>query len=51
MIVAMLKENAQHFQDGEVERLIKSYITKIYAPNDEVIITGGVSLDRCGEGI
>ena len=35
----------------QIERLIKAYITKNYAHSDEVIITGGVNLNGCGEGI
>ena len=48
MIADKLKEDAQHLQDGDTARLIKSYIDKIYAHNDEVIITGGVNLNGCG---
>ncbi len=47
-IVEKLKKDAQLLQDGEIERLIKTYITKIYAHNDEIIITGGVNLNGCG---
>ena len=51
MIAAKLKKDAQHLQEGEIERLIKACIAKIYTHSDEVIITGGVSLNGCGEGI
>ena len=50
-IAAKLKKDAQHLQDGDIARLVKSYVTKIYAHSDEVIITGGVNLDGCGGGI
>lgn len=39
-IVAKLKKDAQLLQEGEIKRLIKAYITKIYARNDEIVITG-----------
>lgn len=48
-IVAKLKKDAQRLQDGDIERLIKEYVTKIYAHNDEIIITGGVNLIGCFE--
>ena len=51
MIADKLKEDAQHLQDGDTARLIKSYIDKVYAHSDEVIITGGVNLNGCGGGI
>ena len=47
-IVAKLKKDAQRLQDGDIERLIKEYVTKIYALKDEIIITGGVNLVGCG---
>lgn len=47
-IVAKLKKDAQRLQDGDIERLIKEYVTKIYAHKDEIIITGGVNLIGCG---
>ena len=51
MIAAKLKEDAGHLQDGDSQRLVKSYIIKVYAHSNEVIITGGVNLDGCGGGI
>ena len=48
MIEAKLKEDAQFLQDGEIERLVKAYVTKIYAHDNEVIITGGVNMSDCG---
>ena len=47
-IVEKLKKDAQRLQEGDLERLIKEYVTKIYAHNDEIIITGGVNLNGCG---
>ena len=44
MIAAKLRADAQSLQEGDVERLLKAYVTKIYAHNDEIIITGGVHL-------
>ena len=46
-IVNKLKQDAQHLQNGDIERLVRSYITKIYAHRDEVIITGGVNISGC----
>lgn len=48
MIIEQLKKDAASLNDGDMQRLIKTYITKIYAHNDEVIITGGVNLIGCG---
>ena len=48
MIVAQLKKDAASLDDGDMQRLIKTYIAKIYAHNDEIIITGGVNLNGCG---
>ena len=48
MIADKLKEDAQHLQDGDIARLVKSYVNKIYAHSDEVIITGGVNLMVAG---
>jgi len=50
MIAAKLRADAQSLQEGDVERLLKAYVTKIYARNDEIIITGGVPLSGCGGG-
>ena len=50
-IAAKLKEDARHLRDGDIERLLKAYVTKIYAHSDEIIITGGVNLNGCGGGI
>ena len=50
IIAAKLRKDAQSLQDGNIERLLKAYVTKIYAHNDEIIITGGVHLDGCGRG-
>lgn len=48
MIEARLKEDAQHLQEGDIARLVKAYVTKIYAHDNEVIITGGVNMSDCG---
>jgi len=48
MIVTQLQKNAEHLDDESVQRLIKSYITKIYAPCDSINITGGVNMVDCG---
>jgi len=48
MIVSQLQKDAEHLDDMSVQRLIKSYITKIYAHGDSVNITGGVNLNYCG---
>ena len=51
MIADKLKEDAEHLQDGNIQRPIKAYVEKIYANSDEVVITGGVNLNGCGRGI
>ncbi|MCL2070834.1 MAG: recombinase family protein [Oscillospiraceae bacterium] len=51
MIAEKLKKDAQLLHDGEVKRLIKSYVTKIYTHSDEIIITGGVNMEHCGRRI
>ena len=48
MIADRLREDAKHLQDGDIARLINSYVIKIYAHSDEIIITGGVNLNGCG---
>lgn len=47
-IIDKLKKDAQRLQTGDIERLIKEYVTKIYANSNEIIITGGVNLIGCG---
>ncbi len=47
-IVTKLKKDAQRLREGDIERLIKEYVTKIYAHDEEIIITGGVNLIGCG---
>ena len=49
-IAAKLRADAQSLQEGDIERLLKAYVTKIYAHNDKIIITGGVHLSGCGGG-
>jgi hypothetical protein len=51
MIAEKLKADAQLLRDGDIARLIKSYVTKIYAHSDEIIITGGVNMNHCGRRI
>ena len=48
MIITQLQKDAEHLDDESVQRLIKSYITKIYAHNDSINITGGVNMVDCG---
>ena len=48
MIVAQMEKDAEHLDDESVQRLIKSYVTKIYAHGDTVNITGGVNMVDCG---
>ena len=48
MIITQLQKDAEHLGDESVQRLIKSYITKIYAHNDSINITGGVNMVDCG---
>ena len=48
MIVAQLQKDAEHLDDESVQRLVKSYITKIYAHGDSINITGGVNMIDCG---
>ena len=48
MIVTQLQKDAEHLENESVQRLIKSYITKIYAHNDSINITGGVNMVDCG---
>ena len=40
MIITQLQKDAEHLDDESVQRLIKSYITKIYAHNDSIISLG-----------
>ena len=51
MIVDKLREDAQILADGDIRRMVKSYVTKIYANSDEIIITGGVTMGNCGRRI
>ena len=51
LIVAQLQKDAEHLDDESVQRLIKSYVTKIYAHNDNINITGGVNFVDCGDRI
>jgi len=44
MIAAKLKADAQSFRDGDIERLLKAYVDKIYAHSNEIIITMGVNI-------
>jgi len=50
-IAAKLRKDAQSFQDGDIKRLVKAYTTKIYAHNDEIIITGAQTRLVAGEGL
>lgn len=47
-IVAKLKKDVEHITPDDMPRLVKTYVTKIYAHNNEIIITGGVNLPGCG---
>lgn len=47
-IIKQLKKDAEHITSEDMPRLVKAYVTKIYAHNNEVIITGGVNLNGCG---
>ena len=49
MIVSQLQKDAEHLDDMSVQRLIRSYITKIYAHSDSVSITVGVNMVDCGD--
>ena len=51
MIINQLQKDAEQLDDESVQRLIKSYITKIYAHGDRVNITGGVNMVDCGSRI
>lgn len=48
LIADKLKKDAQSLGDNDLERLLKSYVTKIYAHRDEIVITGGVNIVGCG---
>lgn len=48
MIISRLQKNVKHLDDKSVQRLIKAYITRIYAHNDKINITGGVNMVDCG---
>lgn len=48
MIVSQLKKDTANITPDAIPRLIKSYITKIYAHDDKLVITGGVNLNGCG---
>ena len=47
-IIENLKKDANSITTETIPRLIKTYITKIYAHSDEIIITGGVNINACG---
>jgi len=48
MIISQLKKDAELLDDEGIPRLIKAYITKIYAHGDRLNITGGVNTIPCG---
>ena len=50
-IVAQLKKDAKNIDSFDIKRLIKSYVTKIYATDNEIIVSGGVHLKSCGRRI
>lgn len=47
-IIKIIKEDADRITPENIPHLIKTYITKIYAHRDEIIITGGVNILACG---
>lgn len=47
-IIERLKKDAADVEITSTRQLIKSYVTKIIAHSDEVVITGGVNLNGCG---
>ncbi|MCL2109484.1 MAG: zinc ribbon domain-containing protein [Oscillospiraceae bacterium] len=51
MVADKLKQDAELLRDGDVKRLVKSYVTKVYTHSDEIIITGGVNIVACGRRI
>lgn len=51
MIVAQLKKDVANLKPEDMPRLVKNYITKIYAHDDKLVITGGVNLIGCGDRI
>lgn len=50
-IIERLKKDAADVDNISTRQLIKSYVTKINAHSNEIVITGGVSMDSCGGGI
>ena len=48
MIIEQLKKDVANITPDAIPRLIRSYVTKIYANSDEIIITGGVNLNGAG---
>ena len=51
MIIDKLKKDVESITTDDIPHLIKSYVTKIYAHNNEIVITGGVNLNGCGSRI
>ena len=47
-VVERLKKDAADIDRISARQLIKSYVTKINARSDEIVITGGVNMDGCG---
>lgn len=43
-IVQKLRRDAEALENEDIERLIKSYVSKIYINENEIVITGGVNL-------
>ena len=47
-IIERLKKDAADVEITSTRQLVKSYVTKIYAHSNEVVITGGVNTVGCG---
>ncbi|MDR2931513.1 MAG: recombinase family protein [Oscillospiraceae bacterium] len=50
-IIDQLKKDAANIDKADMQRLVKTYITKVYAHDDKIVITGGVPINGCGRGI
>ncbi|NBJ16939.1 MAG: hypothetical protein FNP40_15555 [Dehalobacter sp. 4CP] len=48
MIIDKLKKDVENITADDIPRLVKTYVTKIKAHNNEIIITGGVNMLGCG---
>jgi hypothetical protein len=46
-IIAQVKKDVANLDFEDMPRLVRTYVTKIYAYDNEVIVTGGVTMNDC----